>query len=220
MYYVVSDDGQKYGPADLDTLHQWVGENRLTREMLLENADNGVQMKAGDVPGLFTEEDEAPAADPGVVGDGPEPNPFDPLSGGAAGPADSPVDAREATASQVIEDDPQPAGGAQSGPYSAAPKDPYAPANPYDSGTTNYPRYDNADPNVQTYVTWGWVCAVLSCCCLPGAIGAIILGNKAKNAGHAQGQAIFIIGIIMTALNAIGFVLQLLFGFAGAFLPS
>lgn len=56
MYFVVSETGAKYGPADIDTLMQWAAENRLTPASVLEDAATGVQISAAQVPGLFPPE--------------------------------------------------------------------------------------------------------------------------------------------------------------------
>lgn len=77
MYYVVTDDGQKYGPADLDTLKQWQAENRLTPTTKLEEASTGKQLDAAQVPGLFGN----PDAGPGDVTAAQTPDPQNPVGG-------------------------------------------------------------------------------------------------------------------------------------------
>lgn len=51
-FYVVGPDGNKYGPADVPTLQQWVGEGRVTSNTLLEEEGTGRQGYASTVPGL------------------------------------------------------------------------------------------------------------------------------------------------------------------------
>ncbi len=51
-FYVVGPDGNKYGPADVPTLQQWVGEGRVTANTLLEEEGTGRQGYASTVPGL------------------------------------------------------------------------------------------------------------------------------------------------------------------------
>lgn len=51
-YYVVSDSGQKYGPADAPTLSQWATENRLTPTTTLEDFATGIRKPANQVPGI------------------------------------------------------------------------------------------------------------------------------------------------------------------------
>lgn len=50
---VIGPDGQEYGPANLSTLKQWVGEGRLQAESQLKNNSSGAIVSARDVPGLF-----------------------------------------------------------------------------------------------------------------------------------------------------------------------
>jgi len=51
-YYVIGDDGNRYGPADLGTLQQWIIEKRLTPETQLQDSESGDRMGAATVPGL------------------------------------------------------------------------------------------------------------------------------------------------------------------------
>lgn len=51
-YFVLWPDGQKFGPADLQTLQHWVVENRVGPATLLENAQTGHHIRAGDLPAL------------------------------------------------------------------------------------------------------------------------------------------------------------------------
>lgn len=52
QYFVIAPDGQKYGPADVMTLNQWVQQNRVTPTTMLEDAATGAQIPASQVPGL------------------------------------------------------------------------------------------------------------------------------------------------------------------------
>lgn len=52
MYFVVLPDGQKFGPADLNLLNQWVAEGRVLPNSMLEDAQTGQRMPATSVPGL------------------------------------------------------------------------------------------------------------------------------------------------------------------------
>ena len=61
-YFVVSLDGQEYGPANLDLLRQWVAESRITHATLLRPAPGGEPVVASSVPGLITM--TAPPANP------------------------------------------------------------------------------------------------------------------------------------------------------------
>ena len=51
-YYVVADDGQKYGPADLSTLNEWIGQGRLLQSHTLEEETTGRSVSATAVAGL------------------------------------------------------------------------------------------------------------------------------------------------------------------------
>jgi hypothetical protein len=51
-YFVLGEGGQKYGPADLATLNQWIGEGRLLPNTMLEDASSGVRSTAGAISGL------------------------------------------------------------------------------------------------------------------------------------------------------------------------
>ncbi len=76
-YLVVGPDGQEYGPANLDTLKQWVTENRLGPQSMLKDFQTGQMVAASAVPGLF------PA--PVMAPPGPGGNPM------SAGPAGAPA---------------------------------------------------------------------------------------------------------------------------------
>lgn len=51
MYYVIAEDGQRYGPVDLATLNQWANDNRVVPTTTLETAD-GQRLQATAVPGI------------------------------------------------------------------------------------------------------------------------------------------------------------------------
>jgi len=52
-YYVVdAATGNKYGPADVATLNQWVTEGRVLASTMLEDAASGAQIRADRLPGL------------------------------------------------------------------------------------------------------------------------------------------------------------------------
>ena len=62
QYYVIGPDGNKYGPADVPTLKQWVAENRINAQSMLEDFNTGQRVQAGSVPGLFETSTTATAA--------------------------------------------------------------------------------------------------------------------------------------------------------------
>lgn len=51
-YFVIAPDGQKYGPADIEVLNQWIREGRLYPATLLEPTEGGPQVPASSVSGL------------------------------------------------------------------------------------------------------------------------------------------------------------------------
>ena len=52
-YYVVDlASGQRYGPAELDLLNQWVSEGRIKASTMLEDAVTGSRIPANQVYGL------------------------------------------------------------------------------------------------------------------------------------------------------------------------
>ncbi|MCW5940241.1 MAG: hypothetical protein KF884_11450 [Fimbriimonadaceae bacterium] len=60
-YYVIWADGQKFGPADVDTLTQWAAEGRINENTELESATTGARLSAASVPGiLFTAREAVP----------------------------------------------------------------------------------------------------------------------------------------------------------------
>jgi hypothetical protein len=69
-YFVISPDGQEYGPANLDVLKQWVAESRISHDTLLRPTAGGEPVTAGSVPGLITV--SAPPAVPPTIP--PSPN--------------------------------------------------------------------------------------------------------------------------------------------------
>lgn len=51
-WFVVAQDGKKYGPADLPTLQKWADEGRVTPQMLLEEEVGGRRFLASALPDL------------------------------------------------------------------------------------------------------------------------------------------------------------------------
>ncbi len=51
-YFVIGDDGQKYGPADVPTLQAWIAEGRLLPTQQVEEEGSGVRSAARAIPGL------------------------------------------------------------------------------------------------------------------------------------------------------------------------
>lgn len=51
MFYVIAQDGQRYGPVDLATLNQWATDSRVVPTTTIESAD-GQRMPASSIPGI------------------------------------------------------------------------------------------------------------------------------------------------------------------------
>lgn len=52
-YFVQADNGQQYGPVELDGLRQWAAEGRLASHTVLVDAVTGERIQAGSIAGLF-----------------------------------------------------------------------------------------------------------------------------------------------------------------------
>jgi hypothetical protein len=52
QYFVLADDGTKYGPADIANLNQWIADGRLLPTTLLEQEGSGITFRASAVTGL------------------------------------------------------------------------------------------------------------------------------------------------------------------------
>lgn len=51
-YFVIAADGQKYGPADVQTLNHWAQEGRVLATSMLEDAATGARIPATSVSGI------------------------------------------------------------------------------------------------------------------------------------------------------------------------
>lgn len=88
MYFVVDPaSGQKFGPADVETLNRWVLEGRLTPASMFEDASTGQQMTAAQVPGLnMGGTPQAAAADPMIQQPKPAAPQMPPMGESYSGP--------------------------------------------------------------------------------------------------------------------------------------
>ncbi len=91
-YYVVWPDGQRFGPADVDTLTQWAAEGRLQETTELEDAATGARLSAASVPGLiFTSPAPAQPAAPSSPYETPvAANPYQETPSNPYGPVSNP----------------------------------------------------------------------------------------------------------------------------------
>ncbi len=71
MYYVIAADGNRYGPADIATLNEWIKDRRLEPNMRLEDVQTGALATAVAVPGLNFPDPGAPMVPPPSAGVGP-----------------------------------------------------------------------------------------------------------------------------------------------------
>lgn len=63
-YFVIAQDGNRYGPADIATLQQWVREGRIAPNTTLEDEFTGTQIRASLLPELsylFPSQETPPA---------------------------------------------------------------------------------------------------------------------------------------------------------------
>lgn len=51
-YFVIAPNGQKFGPAPVPVLNQWIQEGRIAPDTLLQDAATGAQIVARALPGL------------------------------------------------------------------------------------------------------------------------------------------------------------------------
>lgn len=73
-WFVIASNGQKYGPADLQTLQRWADENRVTPQTLLEEEAGGRRFLASSLPNLVLRERPA-ASNPWAQPPGASPYP-------------------------------------------------------------------------------------------------------------------------------------------------
>lgn len=98
-YYVLADDGNRYGPADLATLNQWIVDHRLLPHQMLEEEASGARIAAQAVPGLnFPVAASAPGSTPG----GPTGPAYSGYYRGAAGGSGADDGSRDITAAWVL----------------------------------------------------------------------------------------------------------------------
>lgn len=52
VYFVIGEDGRRYGPVDLGTLNLWASQDRVRTYTLIEDASTGSRIPAERIPGL------------------------------------------------------------------------------------------------------------------------------------------------------------------------
>lgn len=177
QYYVISTDGQKYGPADIATLNQWASEGRLTPHSELEDATSGMRLGAASVPGLvFPGAGPAQPQQPYQQPQQPYQQPQQPQQ-----PYQQPQQPQQ--------------------PYQQ-PQQPYQ-QSPYQQPPgSNYPRPMASGDDGSSQVTTAWICGGVGlCCCWIASIVGIVMASQAKQKGHPNAQAAMIFNIVALALS-------------------
>jgi hypothetical protein len=179
-YFVVADDGTKYGPADVETLQGWISEGRLLPTTLLEDEGSGARIAASAVQGLNfpaapMSGQPSPGANPGAAPPARDANPY---AAPGAGPTTGPF--------------------AQPRPAAAGP-------GPYETPPGQSPRYQGAYDDGSKDITISWVLGVIGLvlCCLGLILGpiGIVFANRAKQKGNASATAPLVISIIALVLS-------------------
>jgi hypothetical protein len=189
-YFVVTQDGQRFGPADVNTLQQWANEGRLLATTTLEEEISGNRVLAGSVPGLN-------------------------LGGGTAAPYGYPTQAptQQTPTPQSPYGQPQSPYGQGPNPYNPPQgennpyaQNPYAQGGNYYRGAGGHPAYD---PDLQREMTNAWIGGALGlACCGPLAIWGLMCANKAKAGGHPSASGAVALNIIALVLWGIGILLN------------
>ena len=77
-YYVIAEDGNRYGPADMALLETWAREGRITPTTFLEPELGGARVDAATMPTLQFPTVTAPYGSPGPYSPGSSPYPPSP----------------------------------------------------------------------------------------------------------------------------------------------
>jgi len=82
-YMVIWSDGQKFGPADIAMLNQWIADGRIKPETELESVVDGTRLSAASLPGLNFGGMAAAPSEPGATPSDATPVESAPAGGGA-----------------------------------------------------------------------------------------------------------------------------------------
>lgn len=191
-YYVIASDGQKYGPADLATLKEWVEQGRITTATMLEEEIGSARLVASGLTGLFS----------------------------ASTPYSRPVDQQGPYQSNSSYTPPSSQPNLSNNPY-ASPSTYYRGDAGHGPDPLLQRMVNNswiAGAVGLGIMTIGFCCFVTPLASIGLSIWGISSGRKAQMEGHVGGQAPFIFNIVVlvVALGVLAFHL-LFFGF-GAFL--
>ncbi|MEQ1933465.1 MAG: hypothetical protein ABL962_06250 [Fimbriimonadaceae bacterium] len=185
-YYVIATDGQRYGPADIQTLQTWITQGRILHQTVLEEEQGGNRIAACAV-GALQFGAPNPAGNPPTQ---PSQTPLNPYSGSYQPPTNQ-----------------------QSNPYQ---QNPYAGgSNYYRPGQQPVPLDLNPNAfEAQRCMTNSWICFAIAaatigsfCCCSPVALVGVVLSIvgiiqalKAKSLGNSQGQTAFVCNAVALVL--------------------
>lgn len=197
-YYVIWPDGQKFGPADVDTLNQWIQEGRVTPTTELESVATMARLSAASVPGL--------------------------VFGAPAASSETPEMPSVTPTETITQPDP----GQFSSPYGATPGEPNLdqPANspyqyPPQPGGNPYPRPAGQNGDGQTEAIIAIICSIVGiCCCIVLPIVGLVLAYVSKNKGNQLGKTAVIIGWVCLGLSIAGMILSFVLNIGMAGLSS
>lgn len=191
-YYVLTQEGNKYGPADLPTLNAWAMEGRLLPGFQLEEVSTGRRFPAYELAGLHF---------PAVNQPQPQIPQNPPAYGGPQNPQQPPSFSNAPTHPSYYQRPGSPGPQAQYGQY-------YPPQS--NSGITSS----------WVWGSIGAVMMIIGCCCpftyLIGiglSIGGIYTANQARNQGDPRAQAPYIFNIVILTLSilfGIGSIIMLI----------
>ncbi len=198
IYYVRAQDGNRYGPADLDTLNSWAAEGRI-------NAATMIEIEGSAAPGFPF------ASLPGAMAPGgAAPAPVEPEPAPMSQPADPYASAEEKPWSP---EEPAPAS-----PFSNPQPAPSYPAAEPASYSAAYDRASGSPSSGSNTVTISIILSVVGILCgLPTAPFGLWMGMKAKKEELPGAQAAVILGwiaVVLFILAILGFVGFFIFGAA------
>jgi hypothetical protein len=201
IYYVRAQDGNRYGPADLETLNAWAAEGRINAATMIEIEGSAAPgFPFGSLPGAMVPGGVAPApAEPASAPMGP--------AGGAYGGEEEKPWTPDQPAAPSPYANPQPAPN-----YPAADPGAYSAAYTRSSGAAS-------DSNAVTISIILSVVGIV-CCGLAAPFG-LWMGIKAKKDDLPNAQAAVVVGwisVVLMVLQIIGSIVY--FALAGAVLAN
>jgi hypothetical protein len=175
-YFVLDDQGTKYGPADLATLNQWAVQGRIAPNTTLVEEFTNVRHRAIDLPGLHI------AVMPGMPAQGlPTQNP------GAYGAPGQGAYGQMLPGASPVQPQYQPT---NTGPFN----------NPI--GTLNSGQ-NEANISFGLSILTLILCAVIPCLGLLSGIPAIFYAGKAMKQGSPSGGSAMSFAVLVTAIVTI-----------------